>query len=267
MPYETDTVDSMFNDTEGMINKGKEILQFLSKNFSSSNANTAPLNTTSDVQYCFSGQVTDLDYFSSANKMSFSTIDAIPDAQLKQAVCENFEQYSAQGLITIDNEKGIISITEKGKDYINDISFKQAANIEQSKAYKEALTAGLDADLTSGIELTGDSLSDFSCFNHTESLDLSQIAKCPNKKAVSQIMGNISEWKSQGVVTQGLGNSVKITNLGKQALTEVNKQLAGKALTTKSVAACSGGNPIVIAATAGINAAKQFIPASPSLSK
>ena len=267
MPYETETVDSMFNDTEGMINKANRLIQFLTKNTSSSNSATSAVSATNDIQYCFSGQVTDLDYFSSADKMPFSTIDNIPDAQLKQAVCENFQQYSAEGFITIDNEKGVISITEKGKNYINDTSFKQTANIEQSKAYKQALTTGLDTDFTSCVELTGDSLSDFSCFNHTESLDLSQIAKCPNKKAVSQIMGNVSEWKSQGFVTQGLGNSVKITNLGKQALTEVNKQLAGKALTTKAAAACSGGNPIVIAAATGVNVAKQFIPTSPSLSK
>lgn len=195
----------------------------------------------------FTGQFTDLDFFNGQNTMPMSVISNIPDPQLKAAVIDNFERFAADGLVTIDNTAGTISITDKGKTYISDPTFVRSAAITQSSSYMQWLSSGLDADKSLCVELCGDSQSDFTAFDLTDTIDLQQIAACPNNKAVNRIFANIESWKSDGLIRQGIGNTVQLTEKGREALADILKTAPQKAAAKKALSAASGGNPVIYA--------------------
>ena len=254
MSYENQLTDEFTSapkravqSTEQTVRLAEMIKRLFSNSATTAKTFKAPAANT-NIMYCFSGQFTDLDFFSGRKTMPMSVMNNISDPKLKQAVIDNFERYAADGLVRVDNNTGTISITEKGEAYIADPTFKQSAAINQSTAYTQWLSQGLSAEESLCVELTGDSMIDFTAFGYTDSFDMQKIAACPNQKAVNQIFANIEKWKSEGLVSQGLGNTIKITEKGKEILSAIQQEVAEKAATTKALAAASGGNPVILAA-------------------
>jgi hypothetical protein len=95
----------------------------------------SPFNT--NQPFVFSGQYTDLCYFLKNPHMAMSEIRGIEDADLREAVAGNFDMAQKEGLISFDREKGTISITERGEQYISNPDFQRAAKNDQSRTLAE----------------------------------------------------------------------------------------------------------------------------------
>ena len=82
--------------------------------------------------FSFTGQTTDLSYFSQSDTMPLSAIRNIGDENIKEAVKQNFDKAAQQGLIELDGDN--IRITAKGKEYISQPDFVKAAQADQTAA-------------------------------------------------------------------------------------------------------------------------------------
>ncbi len=104
--------------------------------------------------FIFTGQATDLLYFNHAKNMPISEIAKIEDASLQTAVKSTFESAAKDGLLNVNSEKGIISLTDKGKKYISKPSFQKTAH----KAQLNAFTKKLEQIKTSAAKTAGNAL-------------------------------------------------------------------------------------------------------------
>ena len=185
-----------------------------------------------DNNFVFTGQSTDLRYFQDNSEMPISMIENIPNEEIKTAVKDEFNKAAHSGKINIDNQTGKITITEKGKEFINLPTFKKAAALDL-----EHMTASQGQAL--GIELDGN-VTDLNFFNHAESLDLNNIISNPDTQTASKVLANFNVLKEQGFVN--IDNSiVTITPKGKDLLNTSLFKTASKGITEK--AAASAGVP------------------------
>ena len=79
----------------------------------------------------FTGQVTDLSYFSQSDTMPLSAIKNIGDENIKEAVKQNFDKAAQQGLIELDGDN--IRITAK---------------VHQSTQFCQGCTGGSDSSIS-----------------------------------------------------------------------------------------------------------------------
>ena len=96
----------------------------------------------SDASFVFTGQSTDLRYFSRFNEMPISMIENIPDETLKNAVIDEFNKAVLSGKINISRQTGKITITndEDLKMFLDSNINKINLDISQnSKIYKDNL--------------------------------------------------------------------------------------------------------------------------------
>ena len=182
---------------------------------------------TTDSNFVFTGQSTDLRYFQNNSEMPISMIENIPDAELRNAVKDEFNKAALSGKINIDNKTGKITITEKGKEFINLPSFQKAAALDVNRM---AISQGQ----VLGIELDGN-VTDLNFFNHAEKLDLNNIISNPDTQTASKILANFNVLKEQGFVN--IDNSiVTLTNKGKDLLNTSLFKTASKGVTEKAAA-------------------------------
>ena len=185
-----------------------------------------------DNNFVFTGQSTDLRYFQDNSEMPISMIENIPNEEIKTAVKDEFNKAAHSGKINIDNQTGKITITEKGKEFINLPTFKKAAALDL-----EHMTASQGQAL--GIELDGN-VTDLNFFNHADKLDLNNIISNPDTDTVKKVLANFNVLKEQGFVN--IDNSiVTITSKGKDLLNTSLFKTASKGITEK--AAASAGVP------------------------
>ena len=85
----------------------------------------------------FTGQTTDLSYFSQSDTMPLSAIRNIGDENIKEAVKQSFDRAAYQGYITLDGDN--IRITAKGKEYISQPDFVRAAQADQTAVYQKTV--------------------------------------------------------------------------------------------------------------------------------
>lgn len=189
----------------------------------------------------FTGQFTDLCYFQQAEKMPMTAIANIQDPKLKEAVIDNFQKAANEGLLEIKD--GYVAITNKGKKEIKKPSFQKAAQEHQMQAYQSIMekvwSAGLkEGEVQMGAVLTGHYINDFTFFNHSQTLDLNDISKFPNKELSSKILSNINDWEKQGFVSinrqTGIAN---ITAKGQKLLKSEKFLSMSKAVEHKPVSA------------------------------
>lgn len=218
--------DEIMHDTEKMNSKvagiartGKQIYDFIEQLKRAKNS--ALENLDNGLPFSFSGQITDLSYFNANDILPKEVIDSIPDAELKEAVISNLELAEKQGLIDVDLNSGNITLTDSGREYINNPNFIRAANIDKARSAIRAMEIqhGLENDtIRYGITLEGTD-QDLQFFRFASNLDLEEITLSPDKKAALQVMENISKWEKDGLVQYNSDNtSISLTKLGQKKL-------------------------------------------------
>ena len=201
--------------------------------------------------FSFTGQTTDLSYFSQSDTMPLSAIRNIGDENIKEAVKQNFDKAAQQGLIELDGDN--IRITAKGKDYISQPDFIKAAQADQTAAYQKSVAKMASANTAENevqmcVGLRGNYYNDFTVFNHTDNIDLSTVINHPNKKLSKQILSNVKKWQGENFVDVK-GGIVTITQKGKAVLTSAGFKAASVPLTEGTVAAVGNVPGAVIVAT------------------
>lgn len=218
--------DEIMHDTEKMNSKvagiartGKQIYDFIEQLKRAKNS--ALENLDNGLPFSFSGQITDLSYFNANDILPKEVIDSIPDAELKEAVISNLELAEKQGLIDVDLNSGNITLTDSGREYINNPNFIRAANIDKARSAIRAMEIqhGLENDtIRYCITLEGTD-RDLQFFRFASNLDLEEITLSPDKKAALQVMENISKWEKDGLVQYNSDNtSISLTKLGQKKL-------------------------------------------------
>ena len=188
--------------------------------------------------FSFTGQITDLSYFSQSDTMPLSAIRNIGDESIKEAVKQSFDRAAYHGYIALDGDN--IRITAKGKEYISQPDFVRAAQADQTAAYQKTV-----AKMAS---------NDFTVFRHTDSIDLSSVINHPDKKTAKQILSNVKKWQSGGFVTVKDGVAT-ITQNGKAVLASAGFKAASVPLTEGTVAAVGNVPGAVIVVTKKVAAA------------
>lgn len=203
-------VNEVINIGQNMLNTGQSIYNLFKQSDELSNNTTVPQ---------FTGQSTDLNYFAQNNILPISMIENIPDESLKYAVKDEFNKAALSGKVEIDNQKGIISITKKGREFINRPEFKKAASenlanmkIQQSQTMKFALNG---------------TVQDLNFFNHADEIYLADVVASPNKEAVQNVLSNLQKMKESGLISVS-DSVVKITDKGKNILNSDLFKLASK---------------------------------------
>lgn len=211
--------EKMNSKVAGIARTGKQIYDFIEQLKRAKNA--APENLDNGLPFSFSGQITDLSYFNTNDILPKEVIDSIPDAELKEAVISNLELAEKQGLIDVDLNSGNITLTDSGREYINNPNFIRAANIDKARSAIRAMEIqhGLENDtIRYGITLEGTD-RDLQFFRFASNLDLEEITLSPDKKAALQVMENISKWEKDGLVQYNSDNtSISLTKLGQKKL-------------------------------------------------
>lgn len=218
--------DEIMHDAEKMNSKvadiartGKQIYDFIEQLKRAKNA--APENLDNGLPFSFSGQITDLSYFNTNDILPKEVIDSIPDAELKEAVISNLELAEKQGLIDVDLNNGNITLTDSGREYINNPNFIRAANIDKARSAIRAMEIqhGLESDTVRyGVTLEGTD-RDLQFFRFASNLDLEEVTLSPDKKAALQVMENISKWEKDGLIQYNSENtSISLTKLGQKKL-------------------------------------------------
>ena len=201
--------------------------------------------------FSFTGQTTDLSYFSQSDTMPLSAIRNIGDENIKEAVKQNFDKAAQQGLIELDGDN--IRITAKGKEYISQPDFVRAAQADQTSAYQKSVAKMANANTAENevqmcVGLRGNFYNDFTVFRHTDSIDLSSVINHPDKKTAKQILSNVKKWQSEGFVSVKDGIAT-VTQKGKALLTTAGFKAASVPLTEGTVAAVGNVPGAVIVAT------------------
>lgn len=206
-------------------------------------------------EHTFTGQSTDLNYFAQNNTMPISMIENIPDEPLKYAVKDEFNKAALSGKIEIDNQNGVISITEKGKEFISRPEFKRAAaeNLANMK---------MQQSQTMGFAFTG-TVQDLNFFNHSDELNLADVVTSPDKEAVQNVLSNLQKMKESGLISVS-DSVVKITDKGKNILNSDLFKLASKGSANGAVdkaAAVAGSVPgaVVVAVKKAAETAVKLI--------
>ena len=199
----------------------------------------------------FTGQITDLSYFSQSDTMPLSAIRNIGDESIKEAVKQSFDRAAYQGYIALDGDN--IRITAKGKEYISQPDFVRAAQADQTAAYQKTVAKMASANTAENevqmcVGLRGNYYNDFTVFNHTDNIDLSTVINHPNKKLSKQILSNVKKWQGENFVDVK-GGIVTITQKGKAVLTSAGFKAASVPLTEGTVAAVGNVPGAVIVVT------------------
>ena len=207
--------------------------------------------------FSFTGQTTDLSYFSQSDTMPLSAIRNIGDENIKEAVKQNFDKAAQQGLIELDGDN--IRITAKGKEYISQPDFIKAAQADQTAAYQKSVAKMASANTADNevqmcVGLRGNFYNDFTVFRHTDSIDLSSVINHPDKKTAKQILSNVKKWQSEGFVSVKDGVAT-VTQKGKALLTSAGFKAASVPLTEGTVAAVGNVPGAVIVVTKKVAAA------------
>lgn len=212
------------------------------------NLNTEQIQqlAVNDPNFEFTGQVTDLRFFSEHQVMSMDMVTSISDPELRFAVQDEFNRAARSGLIEIDPKTRTIALTEQGKSYIEQPSFQHAA-----QQHLFASTQQIQASMTEnmGFPLTG-SINDLQFFNHAESLDLSAVLSSPNSEVAGKVLHGFQQLQAEGkVMVDGL--KVTLTESGKQFLASPMMKAAAGA-----VKPVPTGEPVSTAIVVALNAVK-----------
>ena len=167
------------------------------------------------TSFKFTGQDTDLCYFSNSEKMPITAIANIEDENIKKSVMESFDRFVKNDYLEIRNDS--LYITAKGKKYIQDDFFIRQAKADQMQMHNNILFKSAERENVKVIAFTGNYVNDFTYFSYSDKLDLNDVISHPNKKLSGQILDNVERWQKKGAVTVENGIAT-VTSDGKKML-------------------------------------------------
>lgn len=224
-----DMMDELEGEVRKGIQDGKQIFDLIQKLSHAAGGATAPNAAAND--FVFTGQVTDLRYFQNADVMPVKLIQNIPDPQIRQAVMDEFNKAIADGKLTIDLDKKIIGITEKGREFIAKPEFQTAA-ARDLQAFAENRMQSV------GVELNG-TMQDLGYFKYADQLELSTLMQSGDSETFFKIAQNFQALANQGLVS--IDKTVIIlTDKGKAFLNSSAMQSALSGMTEKALALIPG---------------------------
>lgn len=162
-----------------------------------------------DNDFVFTGQSTDLRYFQTSDTMSVKMIQNIQDEKLKSAVKDEFNKAILDGKLTLDTQTGMITITQRGKEFIQRPEFQRAAALDLQSVIQQQTQ-------TLGVELNG-TVQDLGFFQFSDKLDLKEVLQSGNTDAVRKIFENFHTLEQNGVISIK-DMTVSLTDKGKQFL-------------------------------------------------
>lgn len=221
---------------------GYQVIDWL-KNLNSQQIQELAVN---DPCFQFTGQVTDLRFFSEHSIMSMDMVTGIQDAELRYAVQDEFNRAARSGLLEIEPRTRTIALTDQGKKYISQPTFQQAA-----QQHLSSMTQQIQRSMTEnmGFPLSG-SINDLQFFNHAESLDLFSVLSSPNPEVAGKVLQGFQQLKAEGKVAID-GLKVTLTESGKQFLSSPMMQA-----TASSAKLVPTGEPVSTAIVVALNAVK-----------
>lgn len=228
---------------KGTINVVEELIRLYGANTDTA-GQTANL-TPNSQEFVFTGQSTDLGYFANYNEMPIQMIESIPDENIKFAVKDEFRKAALSGKINIDNQNGIITLTPKGKEFIEKPEFKRAASENISRTIAESQMQSQIQ--TVEFELKG-TINDLNYFNHSDTLYLKDVISSSNKEAVQNVLGNLGKMEKSGLISVS-DTAVKLTEKGKTVLNSEVFKLASKGA---AQATASGATDAAIGAAGNV---------------
>ena len=215
-------------------------------------------NNNNNNNFTFTGQSTDLGYFTNNDTLPVSTIENIPDVAIRNAVKDEMGKAALDNKVVYDKENDAFSITDKGREYINRPEFQRAAaeNISHTLVETQAQTETINISLNGTVQ-------DLNFFNHADELNLADIVASNDKEAVQNVLSNLGKMKDSGLVSVS-DNVVKITEKGKSVLNSDLFKLASNGAAqgaAEKATAAAGSVPgiIVVAAKKTVDAAANLI--------
>ena len=228
-----DMMDELEGEVRKGIQDGKQIFDLIQKLSHAAGGAAAPNAAAND--FVFTGQVTDLRYFQNADVMPVKLIQNIPDPQIRQAVMDEFNKAIADGKLTIDLDKKIIGITDKGREFIAKPEFQTAA-ARDLQAFAENRMKSV------GVELNG-TMQDLGYFKYADQLELSTLMQSGDSETFLKITQNFQNLADQGLVSIDR-TAIILTEKGKQFLNSdmMKGILAGVA--EKPMPLIAGSHPV-----------------------
>lgn len=227
-----DMMDELEGELRKGIQDGRQLYAIFEKLLQSGGTAQAASKAASD--FVFTGQVTDLRYFQNANTMPVNLIQKIPDVQLKQAVMDEFNKAIADGKLSIDLDKNMISVTDKGREFIAKPEFQTAAS-RDLQAFAENRMQSV------GVELNG-TMQDIGYFQYADQLELSKLMQGDDSGTFLKITQNFQNLANEGIVSIDK-TAITLTEKGKALLGSDMMKSALSGMTEKAMPIIAGSTP------------------------
>lgn len=232
--------------TVNAVRTGIQLIQQL-RNLSESEIAKLAVN---DTNFQFTGQVTDLRFFSGHAVMDMDMIRNIPDAELRTAVQDEFNRAAQNGLIKINPQTNSIALTTKGQQYIGKPTFQKAA--QQQLAYVQVPQEIQTVTENIGFPLNG-SMNDIQIFRYADTVDLTTVLQSPNSEVAQKVIAGFQKLETEGKVAFD-GLKMTLTETGKQTLASPIMQSAAS-----SVKLVPTGEAVSTAVVVAVSAVKKTV--------
>lgn len=225
-----DMSEELENEVRKGVQDARQIYDFVSK-IAKATESSASAPTSLD-SFAFTGQLTDLRYFQTADVMSVSLIQNIPDEQLKEAVMDTFNKAIADGKVSMNPECTKITITDKGRELLKRPSFQSAARADLKKMMEQQMQQPI------GIMLDG-TIQDLGYFQFSDQLDMRNLMQNGKSDTFFKIAQNFQELEKQGIVAIK-DTVVTLTGKGKELIANPMMQSVMKGVTEKALSMIPG---------------------------
>lgn len=192
----------------------------------------ARTETAAQESFAFTGQLTDLRYFQTANVMPVSMIQNIPDEQIREAVMDTFNKAIASGKVSMNPERTQITMTDRGRELLNRPTFQSAARADLQKMAERQMQQPI------GIMLDG-TIQDLGFFQFNDQLDMRNLMQDGKSDTFFKIAQNFQELEKQGYVAIK-DTVVTLTEKGKNLITSPMMQSVMQSVTEKALSLIPG---------------------------
>lgn len=225
-----DMSEELENEVRKGVQDARQIYDFVNK-IAKATESSASAPTSLD-NFAFTGQLTDLRYFQTANVMPVSMIHNIPDEQIREAVMDTFNKAIASGKVNMNPERTQITITDRGRELLNRPTFQSAAKADLQKMAERQMQQPI------GIMLDG-TIQDLGFFQFNDQLDMRNLMQDGKSDTFFKIAQNFQELEKQGYVAIK-DTVVTLTEKGKDLITSPMMQSVMQGVTEKALSLIPG---------------------------
>ncbi len=225
-----DMSEELENEVRKGVQDARQIYDFVNK-IAKATESLASAPTSLD-SFAFTGQLTDLRYFQTANVMPVSMIQNIPDEQIREAVMDTFNKAIASGKVNMNPERTQITITDRGRELLNRPTFQSAARADLQKMAERQMQQPI------GIMLDG-TIQDLGFFQFNDQLDMRNLMQDGKSDTFFKIAQNFQELEKQGYVAIK-DTVVTLTGKGKELITSPMMQSVMQGVTEKALSLIPG---------------------------